>query len=62
MTSYRVTIRDRETQMVVGYYDGSWTTDRGRALSLRSVRSQKPTPPAFASAAPATPTASKSRS
>ena len=35
MTSYRVTIRDRETQMVVGYYDGSWTTDRGRALSLR---------------------------
>ena len=35
MTSYRVTIRDRETQMVVGYYDGSWTTDRGRALALR---------------------------
>jgi hypothetical protein len=32
--SYRITLRDRETQTVVGYYDGSWTTDRRRALDL----------------------------
>ena len=36
MRSYRITLRDRETQTVVGYYDGSWTTDRHRALDLRS--------------------------
>lgn len=34
MKSYRITLRDRETQTVVGYYDGSWTTDRRRALAL----------------------------
>jgi len=34
MTTYHVTLRDRETQTVVGYYDGSWTTDRYRALRL----------------------------
>jgi hypothetical protein len=33
--SYRITLRDRETQTVVGYYDGSWTTDRRRARDLR---------------------------
>ena len=33
--SYRITLRDRATQTVVGYYDGSWTTDRRRALDLR---------------------------
>ena len=33
--SYRITLRDRQTQTVVGYYDGSWTTDRRRALDLR---------------------------
>jgi hypothetical protein len=33
--SYRITLRDRATQTVVGYYDGSWTTDRRRALELR---------------------------
>jgi len=33
--SYRITLRCRETQTVVGYYDGSWTTDRRRALDLR---------------------------
>jgi hypothetical protein len=33
--SYRITLRDRETQTVVGYYDGSWTTDGRRALDLR---------------------------
>ena len=33
--SYRITLRDRQTQTVVGYYDGSWTTDRRRALGLR---------------------------
>jgi hypothetical protein len=35
MTVYRVTLRDRETQTVVGYYNGAWTTDRRRALTLR---------------------------
>ena len=35
MTAYLVTLRDRETQTVVGYYDGAWTTDRRRALTLR---------------------------
>ena len=34
MTTYQVTLRDRETQTVVGYYNGSWTTDQYRALSL----------------------------
>jgi len=33
--SFRIILRDRETQAVVGYYDGSWTTDRRRALDLR---------------------------
>jgi hypothetical protein len=32
--SYRITLRDRETKTVVGYYNGSWTTDRRRALDL----------------------------
>ena len=35
MRSYRITLRDRQTQTVVGYYDGSWTTDHRRALDLR---------------------------
>jgi hypothetical protein len=35
MTTYRITLRDRETQTVVGYYDGSWSTDRRRAIALR---------------------------
>ena len=35
MRSYRITLRARATQTVVGYYDGSWTTDRRRALELR---------------------------
>jgi hypothetical protein len=35
MTSYRVTLRDRDTQTIVGYYDGSWTTDQCHALTLR---------------------------
>jgi hypothetical protein len=35
VTIYRVTLRDRETQTVVGYYNGAWTTDRRRALNLR---------------------------
>jgi hypothetical protein len=33
--SYRITLCDRATQTVVGYYDGSWTTDRRRGLHLR---------------------------
>ena len=35
MTIYHVTLRDRETQTVVGYYNGEWTTDQRRALPLR---------------------------
>ena len=35
MTTYLVTLRDRETQTVVGYYNGAWTTDQRRALTLR---------------------------
>jgi hypothetical protein len=35
VTIHHVTLRDRETQTVVGYYDGAWTTDRRRALTLR---------------------------
>jgi hypothetical protein len=35
VTTYLVTLRDRETQTVVGYYDGAWTTDRRRALTVR---------------------------
>jgi hypothetical protein len=35
MKTYHITLRDRETQTVVGYYNGSWTTDRQRAVSIR---------------------------
>jgi hypothetical protein len=35
VTIYHVTLRDRETQTVVGYFNGAWTTDRRRALTLR---------------------------
>ena len=35
VTIYHVTLRDRETQTVVGYYNGAWTTDQRRALPLR---------------------------
>jgi hypothetical protein len=35
VTAYRITLRDRQTQTVVGYYNGSWTTDRRRAVTLR---------------------------
>jgi hypothetical protein len=35
VTIYHLTLRDRETQTVVGYYNGAWTTDRRRALTLR---------------------------
>jgi len=35
VTIYHVTLRDRETQTVVGYYNGTWTTDPRRALTLR---------------------------
>jgi hypothetical protein len=31
---YQITLRDRETQTVVGYYDGAWTTDQRRALAF----------------------------
>ena len=35
MTIYHITLRDRETQTVVGYYSGSWTTDRCHAVAIR---------------------------
>jgi hypothetical protein len=35
VTIYHVTLRDRETRTVVGYYNGAWTTDQRRALNLR---------------------------
>ena len=35
MTIYQITLRDRETQTVAGYYNGFWTTDRRRALTTR---------------------------
>ena len=35
MTIYFVTLRDRETQIVIGCYNGSWTTDRCRAVTIR---------------------------
>ena len=35
MATYHITLRDRETQTVAGYYDGAWTTDQRRALALR---------------------------
>jgi hypothetical protein len=28
MTTYQITLRARENQTVVGYCNGSWTTDR----------------------------------
>ena len=34
MTIYQITLRDRETQTVVGYYNGAWTTDPRRAMAL----------------------------
>jgi hypothetical protein len=35
VTIYQITLRDRETQTVVSYYNGAWTTDRRRALAFR---------------------------
>jgi len=35
VTIYQIVLRDRETQTVVGYYNGAWTTDRRRALAFR---------------------------
>ena len=61
MRSYRITLRDRETQKVVGYYDGSWTTDRRRALDLSKREVAEAHAAACASAVRAMPTSSKSR-
>ena len=52
MTTYLVTLRDRETQTVVGYYNGAWTTDQRRALTIR--RRDAAAQPACAIAARAT--------
>jgi hypothetical protein len=35
VTIYQITLRDRETQTVVGYYNGAWTTDQRRAMPIR---------------------------
>lgn len=35
MTAYHVTLRDRTTETIVGYYNGTWTTDQCRALTIR---------------------------
>jgi hypothetical protein len=35
VTIYQITLRDRETQTVVGYFNGAWTTDQRRARALR---------------------------
>ena len=35
MTTYHITIRDHETQTVLGYYNGSWTTDWCRAVTIQ---------------------------
>ncbi len=35
VTAYCVILRDRETETVVGYYNGAWTTDGRRGLTLR---------------------------
>ena len=34
VTIYQITLRDRETQTVVGYFNGAWTTDQRRAMAL----------------------------
>ncbi len=34
LTVYQITLRDRETRTVLGYYNGAWTTDRHRAIAL----------------------------
>jgi hypothetical protein len=34
VTIYQITLRDRETRTVLGYYNGAWTTDRHRAIAL----------------------------
>ena len=48
MTTYHVSPRDCETQTVVGYYNGPWTTDWCHAVALRKRDARKPTPLAFA--------------
>ena len=35
MTTYQITLRPRESQIVVGYYNGSWTTDWCRAVTIQ---------------------------
>jgi hypothetical protein len=35
VTGHHVTLRDRETPTIVCYYNGSWMTDRCRAITLR---------------------------
>jgi hypothetical protein len=40
VTIYQITLRDRETQTVVGYYNGAWTTDQRRAMGLRRCEAE----------------------
>ena len=46
MTTYQITLRDREGQTVVGYYNGSWTTDRCRASASSAAIAWEKSAPA----------------
>jgi len=48
---YQITLRDRETRTVLGYYNGAWTTDRHRAIALPKPRWRTTTPPGCATSA-----------
>jgi hypothetical protein len=40
VTIYQITLRDRETQTVVGYFIGAWTTDQRRAMALHRCEAE----------------------
>ena len=61
MTAYQITLRDRESQTVVGYYIGSWTTDRCRAVTIRKREAAEATPRGCAINARVTLTSLRSR-
>jgi len=63
MATYHITLRDRETQTVVGYYNGAWTTDPRRSLALgRREAAEAHAARMRTIAVRATPTSSRSRS
>ena len=61
VTIYQITLRDRETQTVVGYYNGAWTTDRRRALAFRRREAAEAHAARCAIAVRGTPSSSTSR-